>query len=587
MSINEEDRGFLESLVKSKVESNEEAAAMEITATLSDEYVVTIDPKSPLDFYSGTTLGQWVTEMSRGQYGKDEFRSESELEAYVDMLPTSDVEIVDFLVHVSMGRLHVAVQGSGSMLWLVWNGRIYDERNEGFTDTVTNTLRKVLSTIADDVKGRAGTLILAADKNDRTRLIKLSNRASDYVSHLKTATGLNAVKRIMTGNEYLRFEEDEHENDARGYVVEADGRLRHKDNLDIVVEPNPTLLIRKTIGVNSTDEWENKGMWSQFLLETFGDIDEESGEFVRNEAKELLLSEMAGVAMIGTGQSKHMANIVGSSNSGKSLYIDGLKQVFGEYQSKMSNAGLIKMMGTNFYQDEARGQRLLWISEPDRKNVDEPFLKALTGGPYETLTTSRKGKSSVSWSPQCFFHVASNEPLQFDASDDALNKRMLTISAENSVEEDDPRFDPDRMEKIVAEDVESIYRWVLAGAKSFLDNGGKLHIPQEVRDIQATRSKAANSAVKWLHYMIDEGYMELDPTVKSMSKMHKWRDSDYDNYVRWEAQQGIRDALSNSEVKSAIEKYTSRPIGKDTDKKQSGAPRLWGVVEGENKGPGF
>lgn len=569
MSINEEDRGILQSLVQSKI-----GGGVEVTEDT---------PKDALDFYSDEALMNWVMGMSGGRYGGGAFGSIADLQEYVRELPLSDVEIVDFLVKVAKGRLHVAVQGSGSILWLVWNGRIYDERNEGFTDTVTNRLRRVLEIIADDLEARAIKLAEAEQEASKKKMIKaMSDEPYKYVRHLKTATGLNAIKRIMTGNEYLRFEEDEHENDARGYIVEADGRLRHKDNLDVIVDPDPTLLIRKTIGVNTTEDWVNHGMWDEFLTETFGDYDPEEGVFVKNADKELLLSEMAGVAMIGTGQSKHMANIVGSSNSGKSLYIDGLKQVFGAYQSKMSNAGIVKMMGTNFYQDEARGQRLLWISEPDRKNVDEAFLKALTGGQYETLTTSRKGKSSVSWSPQCFFHVASNDPIQFDASDDALNKRILTISADNSVTEDDERFDPERMIKIVEKDVESIYRWVLAGAKSFLANGGKLHIPQEIREIQVERGKNANPAVQWLHYMIDEGKMELDPTVKSMSKMHPWRVKDYADYQYWEAQQGIRDGLSSDQVKAAIEKFTGRPVGKNTDKKQSNYLRLWGVVEGPN-----
>lgn len=540
------------------------------------------EDKAPIDFYGDEALNKWVMVMSEGRYGRG-MRSAAELQEYVGCLPLSEVEIVDFLVKVAEGRLHVAVQGSGSLLWLVWNGRMYDERNEAFTDTITNRLRKVLEAVSADVEKNA--IVIAQQEQDSgvAKTVKaMSDEVAKFVKSLKTAVGLRNVKTVMTGNEYLRFEEDEHENDGRGYVVEANGSLRHMDNLDVIVDPDPSLFIRKTIGVNATDNWEDKGMWADFLRETFGDWDEELGDFVRNEGKELLLSECAGVALLGTGQSKHMINIVGSSNSGKSLYIDGLKQVFGDYQAKMSNAGIVKMMGTNFYQDEARGQRLLWISEPDRKNVDEAFLKALTGGQYETVTTSRKGKSSVSWSPQCFFHVASNDPIQFDASDDALNKRILTISADNSVTEDDERFDPDRMRKIVDADVESIYRWVLAGAKSFLENGGKLHIPDEIRELQAERGKNSNPAVQWLHYMIDEGKMELDGTVKSMSKMHPWRHKDYQDYQYWEAQQGIRKGLSSDEVKAAIEKYTGRPVNKNTDKKQSNYLRLWGVVEGPN-----
>lgn len=581
--MKQEDREFLgEMIINNRRKKQEETlkafgARTEVSAPKDETY-------EAIDFYGDEALAKWVMVMSDGRYGRG-MASAAQLQEYVECLPLSEVEIVDFLVKVTKGRLHVAVQGSGSLLWLVWNGRIYDERNEAFTDTITNRLRRVLEVISVDVEKNAVMIAQQEQDSGVAKMVKaMSDEVAKFVKSLKTAAGLRNVKNVMTGNEYLRFEEDDHENDARGYVVEANGNLRHMDNLDVIVDPDPSLLIRKTIGVNATDDWEDKGMWSEFLRETFGDWDEEKGVFVRNEGKELLLSECAGVALLGTGQSKHMINIVGSSNSGKSLYIDGLKQVFGDYQSKMSNAGIVKMMGTNFYQDEARGQRLLWISEPDRKNVDEAFLKALTGGQYETLTTSRKGKSSVSWSPQCFFHVASNDPIQFDASDDALNKRILTISADNSVTEDDERFDPDRMKKIVDADVESIYRWVLAGAASFLANGGKLHIPDEIKEIQTERGKNSNPAVQWLHYMIEEGKMALDPTVKSMSKMHPWRLKEYQMYQYWEAQQGIRTGLSNDQVKAAIEKFTGRPVNKNTDRKQSNYLRLWGVVEGPNAG---
>ena len=81
--------------------------------------------------------------------------------------------------------------------------------------------------------------------------------------------------------------------------------------------------------------------------------------------------------------------------------------------------------------------------------------------------------------------------------------------------------------------------------------------------------------------IVEQGHMELDPTVKSMSKMHKWRDSDYQAYKYWEAVQGIKDNLSKDEVKKAIEKHTGRPVNKNTDKPQTKFQRLWGVVEGD------
>lgn len=581
MTLDPDDNEFFRDLIQSKAEVRESDLGKAMSQILTGpECITDIDPRAPLDFYSGETMAVWIQEMSRGRYGGGPFKSCAELKQAVEDLPLSDVDIVEFLVRVTKRRLRVTVQGSGSILWLVWNGSIYEEKDEGFTDTVTNRLRAVLEVIAADYEERSAKTLEEAEPASVKKIIgSLAKAPVDYAKHLKSATGLNAIKRIMTGNESLNFNEEKHEDDAIGYIVEADGRVRHVDDLSTVLEPNPSLLIRKTIGVVSTDDWEDKGLWSQFLLETFGD-QADDGTFIRNPSKELLLSEMAGVALMGKGESKHMANIVGTSNSGKSLYIDGLKKVFGDYQAKMSNAGIIKMMGTNFYQDEARGQRFLWISEPDRKNVDEAFLKALTGGSSETVTTSRKGKSSISWTPQCFFHVASNDPIKFDASDDALNKRILTISADNSVEETDPRFDPYRMDKIVEEDVESIYRWVLAGAQSFIDNGKKLHIPDEVKEHQVARAKNANQAVQWVEYLIDQGVMTEDPSVKSMSKMYPWKPRDYDNYRYWATEEGIKDVLSRSELKAAIERYTKRPATKNTDLKQSKFPRLWGLIPG-------
>lgn len=542
-----------------------------------DETVTEIDPKSPLKFGDPATTEQWLVEMSRGSFGGPSFKSPAELNAAVAPVPVTHVALLRFLVKVAAGRLHVADQSDRKHKWLVWNGRIYDTHNQKFTNTITSTLADIIEILLEDYTKRSEEL--RADKDSVKQAVAMLKPIEALLTDLRKSSGLFGFAKVMLGDATLSYDEDAHEADDLGYVVEADGRLRHVDNLDVIADPDPSLFITRTLNVCTTDTWEDNGEWSQFLLETFG-VADGAGGFIRDEEKETLLRQAAGVALIGTGQAKAFIHILGTSNSGKSFYLDALARVFGDFGHPLSSSAIVKLNGVNFQQDEARGVRFLFLSEPDTSALDGPFVKTLTGGSNERITTSRKGLSGITWSPRCLFHVVSNEPLKFNASEKALNKRILTISADNSVEETDPRFDPHRVDKIISKDIETIYRWALQGAKEFIANGGRLDIPEEVRRMQKEREDTSNSAVKWLNDKIEERAIVRDPSIKAASNMYKWNKSDYLDYDHWCTVQGLK-PYSDEKVRSLINTYMGAPSGKNMDVKKDGYYRLWGLAPGE------
>lgn len=538
---------------------------------------IKVDPKAPLMFGDPESTEEWLAEMTKGHFGGPKCKSSGEIPQAIESIPTTQVELLRFLLTITAGRLHVADQSARVHTWLVWNGRIYEEYNRKFTDTLTSHLADMLDIAYIDVVDRASGLL--SDKDEAKKIKPLLDPIDKFINTLRNPGGLKGFSDVLLGNSTLNFDEDEHENDARGYVVESDGRLRHISNLDVIAEPDPTLLITRTLDVCTTDDWVDQGEWSSFLAETFGTPDGHGG-FIPDEGKERLLRQAAGVALIGTGQSKHMIHIIGTGNSGKSFYLDALNRVFGKYGHAMSSSGIIKLNGVNFQQDEARGIRFLYISEPDTAAMDGPFVKTLTGGSNEKITTNRKGISSITWSPQCMMHIVSNDPLNFNASDTPLNNRILTVTAENSVLETDERFDPNRVEKIISRDIETVYRWCLQGAKEFLENGGRLDIPGEVRELQKVRADAANSAIMWLNEKIDEGLMARDASLTAFTKMYKWNQADYLDYEYWCATKGYKNPFTDDRLREEINKYMNKPTGKDATSKKAGYHRLWGLVEG-------
>lgn len=541
-----------------------------------DEPFINIDPRAPLMFGDPETMEQWLIEMSGGRYGGSEFKTLTEFLDATSRVPVTHVSLLRFLVKVSAGRLHVADQSERKHTWLVWNGRIYDSHNQKFTNTITSCLVDVLELLYDDYLHRSETL--RYEKETAKMAATILKPIETLITDLRKSSGLFGFSKVMLGDQTLAYDEDEHEADDLGYVVEADGRLRHVSNLDVIADPDPSLFITRTLNVCTTDDWVDHGEWSQFLLETFG-IPDGKGGFIRDVAKERLLRQGAGVALIGTGQAKSMIHILGSSNSGKSFYLDALDRVFGDYGHPLSSSAIVKLNGVNFQQDEARGVRFLFLSEPDTSALDGPFVKTLTGGSNEKITTNRKGLSGITWSPRCLFHVVSNEPLKFNATEKALNKRILTITADNSVSESDPRFNPNKVEEIISKDIETIYRWALQGAKEFLENGGRLDIPDEVIEMQKEREDTSNSAIKWLNDKIDEGKITRDDSVTAASNMYNWNQSDYLDYEYWCAVRGLK-PYSDDKVRSLINTYMSAPSSKNMDTKKNGYHRLWGLVPG-------
>lgn len=447
--------------------------------------------------------------------------------------------------------------------WYVWNGIVHakDEKNlvdDYLATEFANGLKKIAdyateylsnSTMSDDDKAAARKGMLGLTK---------------YAKAIRSAGGLNNLK---TRIRYEFQQAPEFFDQDQRWAVMSDGRVIDLENIDAEpLAPSAERPVSRHLGVTQVGQWPvpetAPTRWVQALNDWTPDTDVQD-----------YLRIAAGAALLGHGDAKNIVTLVGLSHTGKSTYINVLREVFGTYAGELPATAIVQKYGgaANFEQHKARGKRFLYLSEPQKQRTDDAFLKALSGG-GDTITTSKKGQDGVEWQAQCVLHIAANHIPEFDTSDNAIVGRMNIVGFDHVFSPESMDRNKNLVQDLIDHEGSGIMFWILDGAREYLKLG-HIPVPTSIRKRGSENVVESSAALMWLKEMVDSGEMVIDVDAY-MSDMITPKDG-YAIFSRWCFENGEKAPTQKKWLKD-IEAFNNMPADRK-GKRSNGHARVWGV----------
>lgn len=213
--------------------------------------------------------------------------------------------------------------------------------------------------------------------------------------------------------------------------------------------------------------------WDRFLADTFGG-DAEGTEVIG------FLHLLLGYSITGDVGGQVMPFLFGSGKNGKSVLLDVLMKLLGDYADAAPPGFLMARPYEGHPTDlaELHGRRVIVCSEvkPGDK-FDEARVKLLTGG--DRIKARRMRQDFFSFAPTHKLWLLGNHRPEVGTGGFAFWRRMRMIPFERVVS-DDRKID-NLADILVAEEGPGILNWLIDGARRYLAGDKDLTGPQRVR----------------------------------------------------------------------------------------------------------
>jgi putative DNA primase/helicase len=269
-----------------------------------------------------------------------------------------------------------------------------------------------------------------------------------------------ALARYEEGFKALRSEFDQQPwklNVLNGTVDLKTGKLVAHDRADKLTQLTPVVF----------DPSARCPRWVQFLSETFP------------EREEIIpfLQRSVGYTLTGDTSDQHFWLMLGTGRNGKTVFLNVLKALLGEYASETSFATFSAKRNDAAINPRdglaaLRGARFVKASESgEAKRFDDALLKAVTGG--DAVRTANMYEQDFSYVPQFKIWLASNHEPQVTDVSDGLWRRMYRINFEHQVAEAKQDIHlPAKLEQ----ELPGILNWALAGLRDYRSGGMQMPV---------------------------------------------------------------------------------------------------------------
>ena len=228
-------------------------------------------------------------------------------------------------------------------------------------------------------------------------------------------------------------------------------------------------------------------------------------QMVADEEQRKWLLQRTGCALLGHQARKGFVNLIGETDSGKSVYNETMSTVGGDYAKAVKVDLFLQKHESNRFADHTlMGARYVFCGEPDpRKQLDEGFIKLATG--RDSQETEAKFEAPVQWKPMFTPFITSNHALKFETSDVALFNRYEPIVCRIGYK---PGEKDDLIEQKLAAERDGILALLLRSA-SGLENGMP-PMPQSMRAEQERVAEKVDRALAYLGEQMAEGLLWED-----------------------------------------------------------------------------
>lgn len=245
----------------------------------------------------------------------------------------------------------------------------------------------------------------------------------------------------------------------------------------------PAEMVSKRMGVDPAPLGTPCPVWTGFLA-----------EFCQGDAAlEEWLQVYAGYALTGLVEQHVMPFFYGSGGNGKSVFLNVLRSVWGEYGAQIDHRLLFEKSGGFHLAPLAvlAGVRLGTVTDVASGAVwDTQIMKMLTGG--DEVTANRMHQDPITFRPVAKLLVSGNDMPMVKDMDDGIKRRMRMLPMTGKPKAVDVQLP----EKLRGE-YGAILRWALEGLDLYWMRGG-LAVSKAVDDETEAYSKMLDPFGRWV-----------------------------------------------------------------------------------------
>ena len=282
----------------------------------------------------------------------------------------------------------------------VYNGIVWEEDNTG-------TIRKLIDLMIKDMKNEKA--IASEDIEEEDAIANLEK-------HIKNSRSNRSKKNIEDELKHnasiLPSEFDKNDmllNTANGYLDLSSGELHEHDKEQ---------MFSKVTNGEYTDT-ATPDTWISFLNDIFN-YDQDMIHFIQKSL---------GYSLTGSSKEQVMFILLGNGRNGKSLFVNTIAEILGDYSTNMQAESLmVKRGGSNINNDIARlaGARFVTSSEPNEGFVfDEGLIKQMTGD--DKITARFLHQENFEFEAKFKIWLATNHRPIVRGTDDGIWRRLIVI----------------------------------------------------------------------------------------------------------------------------------------------------------------
>lgn len=253
-------------------------------------------------------------------------------------------------------------------------------------------------------------------------------------------------------------------------------------------------------------------LWDKFLVDTF--VDKETINFIQ---------KAMGQTLIGNNKEQKFFMLYGNGANGKSVFLDVMQRVFGDYCKKMK----MSVFTSEKIADNAervfaplQKTRMLIANEiKEGKALEVGLLKDITGG--GNIQGRYLYGEMFEYEPKFTLWMAVNTKPYVNDESDGFWRRAVLIECPNKVSED--KLDVNLEDKLMKEAPGILY-WVFMGAMKLLEEGLKLtpKMFDEVLDYQ----KEMSTIDQFLEDKVDNIDKATSKAIDVYNSYYKWAKRD-------------------------------------------------------------
>lgn len=190
------------------------------------------------------------------------------------------------------------------------------------------------------------------------------------------------------------------------------------------------------------------------------------------------VQRLSGYSLTGSTVEQVLSFLYGSGRNGKSVFLETLSAILGEYHTPTRIETLSSSRGGGIPNDVAAlaGARLVSVSEtPEGSRLNESLIKDLSGG--DTITARFLRREFFQFRPQFKLWIRGNHKPRISGTDDGIWRRVVLVPFTVQI----PPGDVDRdLPNKLMDELPGILNWALDGCLEWQRNG--LNPPSAVTD---------------------------------------------------------------------------------------------------------